>query len=302
MTDPQARLFNALQRAIAPHPRESPLYRPTLEEQIERARTVTRDQIADLHRRFLGAGHMQASFVGDFDPEMLEQALEPLSRWTSKEPQERIAVPLRKVEPLDTAIDTPDKKMATVGRGTAFRMRTDDPDYPALDFANYLLGESPKSRLFSTLRQEAGLSYGARSYVQVPDEDEAAYLIAFAIAAPQNARRAQTLMREQFARWLEQPISADELAEFRKGYAEEFKTRLGEDAALASQLLVDLRLGRPFTFHEQIVERVLRLDPEKIQQAIRTHLASAPFVDLAAGDLAKFGEGSAAPIAAPLAR
>jgi zinc protease len=294
-TDPQARLFNALQRAIAPHPPGSPLYRPTLEEQIERTRKVTRDQIAELHRRFLGAGHAQASFVGDFDADVVKKALEPLAAWTSKEAQERIAVPLRKVEPLDTTIDTPDKKMAMIGRGTAFRMRTGDPDYPALDFANYLLGESPKSWLFSTLRQEEGLSYGARSYVQIPDEDEAAYLVAYAIAAPQNARKAQTLMREQFKRWLEQPIPETELADFKKGYEEEFKNRLGDDAALASQLVADLRLGRPFTFHEEVVKKALEVDAAQLQEAIRSHLGTATFVDLAAGDTVKFTEVGATP-------
>ncbi len=294
-SDPQAQLFNQLQRAIAPHPPGSPLYRPTLDEQIERSRKVTRDQIAELHRRFLGAGHAQASFVGDFDPEVVEQALAPLASWTSKEPYERIAVPLRKIEPLDTTLDTPDKRNAIIGRGTAFRMRTNDPDYPALDFANYLLGESPKSWLFSSLRQQAGLSYGARSYVQIPDEDEAAYLVAYAIAAPQNARKAQALMREQFKRWLEQPISEAELADFRKGYEEEFKTRLGNDTTLVSQLLVDLRLGRPFTFHEEVMQNALKLDAAKLQEAIRSHLGAATFVDLVAGDTVKFTEVSAQP-------
>jgi zinc protease len=201
-------------------------------------------------------------------------------------------VPLLKIEPLESTIDTPDKKMAMVGRGTSFRLRSSDPDYPALDFANYLLGQSPKSRLFSTLRQENGLSYNVRSYVQVPDEDEASYLIAFAIAAPQNARRAQTLMREQFTRWLEQPIPEAELADFRTGYAEQFKSSLGEDAVVASQLLVDLRLGRPFTFREQVVQSALKLDAAQIQAAIRSHLGSAAFIDLAAGDAAKFGGGA----------
>ena len=294
-TDPQAQLMNTLNRAIAPHPRDSVLYRPTLEEEIERARKVTREQIAELHKRFLGAGHAEASFVGDFDPKTIENALEPLSRWTSKEPQQRISVPLHKLEPLDSTIDTPDKKNAMVARGTAFRMRTNDPDYPALRFANYLFGESPKSRLFSTLRQEAGLSYGARSYVQVPDEDEAAYMIAFAIAAPQNARRAQTLMREEFKRWLEQPISEEELADFRKGFAESFKTQLAEDSVVANALLVDLRLGRPFTFREQVVQSALALDAATLQQALRTHLGAATFVDLAAGDAVKFSEASPTP-------
>jgi zinc protease len=294
-TDPQARLFNALYRAIGPHPRTSPLYRPTIEEQIERTRSVKRTEIAALHSRFLGAGHVEAAFVGDFDPEEVKKALAPLSTWTSKEPQERISVPLLAVDPLDTTIDTPDKKNAVIGRGTAFRMRQSDPDYPALNFANYLFGQSPKSRLFTALRQKSGLSYGAGSYVQVPDEDEAAYLIAYAIAAPQNARRAQTLMRDEFARWLEQPIPDAELADFRIGYAETFKTQLSDDSYLAGALLTDLRLGRPFTFRQSVVERAIQLDAAQIQSAIRSHLGSATFVDLAAGDTVKFTAPEPAP-------
>jgi zinc protease len=289
LTDPSSRLFNSLSRAIAPYPPGTTLYRPTLEEQIERTRKLKRAQVAELHRRFLGAAHAQATFVGDFDAAEVEAELRAaLGDWSSREPQQRIEAPFIAIEPLEKTIDTPDKKMAIVGRGTAFRMRTDDPDYPALGFANFMLGRSQKSRLWTALREKAGLSYSVGSDIDVSDEDPVAYLTASAIAAPENARRAQALLRQEFERWLEQPISEAEIQDFRAGYLESFRRQLGDDGYLANALLTDVRLGRAFTFRQQVVDTALRLKPEQIQQALRAHLGSAVFVDLTAGDVSKF--------------
>jgi zinc protease len=292
VTDPEDRLENALGRALGPYPKGTVLYRPTLEEQIARTRKLARKDLADLHRRFLGASHAEASFVGDFDPAELETLLgRALGSWASREPHERIDVPYVAIQPLAETIDTPDKKMAIVGRGAALRLRTDDPDYPALRFANYVLGQSRKSRLWNALRENGGLSYSVGSALEVSDEDEVGVLRASAIAAPQNARRAQELMRQEFARWLEQPLSEAEIDEFRTGYLESFRTQLSDNAYLANALLADLRVDRSFLFRQRVVGAALQLTPDEIQQALRRRVGSVAFVDLLAGDSAKFQAG-----------
>jgi len=288
-SDPQGVLFDALYRSFYPFPPESLHYRPPFEEQIARLRAVDRAELASLHATYLSADHMLGSFVGDFDPEAVTQQLEQLfGGWTREEPFERIVTPYRPIEPVDRTLDTPDKEMTVVARGTTFTLRDTDPDYPALRFANYVLGQSPSSRLLAELRQKRGLSYGAGSFVRVAPDAERAEIAAYAICAPQNAVEAQDVIREEFRRWLQEPIPADELAEARTGYAESFKTQLSDDRRLVATLLENLRFDRLIRFQQEIIDAPLELDGSQIQAALQRQLGDAPFVDLKAGDADKF--------------
>ena len=97
---------------------------------------------------------------------------------------------------MNDDIETPDKQMAVVAMATVLPMQDDSPDYPALMFANFVLGQNAKSLLLTALRHEGGLSYGAGSMLQVSSQDKFAALFGYAICAPQNAAEAQTKMNE----------------------------------------------------------------------------------------------------------
>ncbi len=289
-SDPQGVLFDELYRALEPYPKESIHYRPTFDEQVERLEKVSRSEIADLYARLLSAGHVEAALVGDFDPAAVRRSLRAkLASWKSEASYERIEREHLQVTAADRTFDTPDKEMTVVARGTSFSMQDTDPDYPAIRFANYVFGQSPSSRLLTELRQNRGLSYGAGSFVRASSEDPVAQLAAYAICAPQNAREAQDVIRAEFARWVEKPISEEELAGFRDGYLERFRNQLADDSTVARQLVENLRLDRPFTYYRELVDRAVALSGEEIQAALERQLGTAAYVDFKAGDVAKFG-------------
>jgi zinc protease len=290
LSDPQMLAYREIYRALATYPPEDPRYIPTGEEAIAELRAVTREEIARLHRELVGGSYLDVSVVGDFDPEEVKQVLgKQLGDWRTPAPYERIARPYAATEAVERVIDTPDKQMAIVMRATSFPMRSDDPAYPAARFAAFMLGESVDSRLMRSLRQREGLSYGASASLDVSDEDERAWLIAYAICAPQNVTRAQALLTEELERWASEAPPAEELASQGAAYREALRTRLGSDSWVAEQLARELRLGRAFTFHRDVVDRGTALGPEAFQQALRGGLDGAAFVDLAAGDVSKFG-------------
>ena len=75
------------------------------------------------------------------------------------------------------------------------RSTTSSPDYPALLLANYLLGDSPTSRLWERLRQKEGLSYGAGSFLRVNSFEPNSSLGVYAIFAPQNLDKVRAGLR-----------------------------------------------------------------------------------------------------------
>ena len=63
--------------------------------------------------------------------------------------------------------------MALVAMGVNFAMRDDDIYYPTMRMANYIFGESMKSRLVQRLREKEGLSYDSGSSLDVNRHDTA---------------------------------------------------------------------------------------------------------------------------------
>ena len=141
LSDPRARGMNAMSRAMNTWPEDDIRYVPTLEESIERLKSVSLGHVRDLYHRFYGADHLSISIVGDFDEAAVVGAIEEVfGDWKVSDRYERVTNPYRAYEGRQLTIDTPDKQMAVVGMSAAFEMRDDHPDYPALTFASYILG------------------------------------------------------------------------------------------------------------------------------------------------------------------
>ncbi len=292
LTDPGERAMIEAQRCLRPFPKESFHYVPTLEEAIALLRGVTLDELESLHGQFLGADHAEAVLVGDFDPAQVTAVLRSVfGDWRSKSPYQRIQRPFLPAKATQASIHTPDKEMAIVCTGTTFQLRDDDPSFAALEFGNYILGQSAKSRLLNRLRHEGGLSYGAGSMLEVDDQDDASSIAGFAICAPENALKAQQAVREEFESWLAKGVTPEELVEGKQGYLLGFEGRLADDEFVAGTLLEGLETGRTFRFQEELLQHIQELTPEEIQKALQTELSQAKRFELLAGDMDKVRVG-----------
>lgn len=286
LSDPMARGMNAMSRAMNPWPPESIHYVPTLEEQIARLESVSLGAVKDLYAKHYGAGNLEVAVVGDFDRQEVEAAIERVfGSWKSPSPYQRIAKPHRDVESAELAIHTPDKEMAIVGMGTNVAMRDDDPDYPALVMASYVLGESAKARLMTRIRHEEGLSYGARAYFRSDDQDQRASLMGTAICAPRNAEKALHSMREVIQRWIADGITEEELAESKSSYALKFESRLATERFLVGELLSGFQVGRTLAWHADLLSKIQALSTADVKNALEKRFAKAAFVAVKAGDL-----------------
>ena len=87
--------------------------------------------------------------------------------------------------------------------GVLAKMSDEDPDYPAMQLANYMLGGSTGARLFKRIREKEGLSYSVQSMFSAPTKDDGGQFMAVAIAAPQNTPKAEASMKDELARTVE---------------------------------------------------------------------------------------------------
>ena len=292
LTDPMRLGFAALQRAVNPFPKGTYHYAPTIEEQIERTQAVTLPSLKELYERFYGASNAEIVLVGDFDPaEVQKTLLEVFGEWKSPSPYARVVRPYKELTAENATIHTPDKENAIVATAATMKIRDDDPAYPALEFANYILGQSAKSRLLNRLRHEGGLSYGAGSQLQADDQDEVGALMGFAICAPQNAREAQEAMREEIDEWIEKGITEAELEEGKQGFALTWEGNLANDEYIAGTLLSGLETGRTFEFDAAKMKKIQELSLEDISKVVQERLAETRRYELIAGDMDKAAAG-----------
>jgi zinc protease len=286
LQQPMAAGFIALMQRSMPWPKDDVRYVPTLAEQIERLKAVTRDQLVSFHQNFWGGDGASLVLVGDFDPATVKQQLTTeLGAWKAKKPWKRIAMPFRAAKPTDETIRTPDKSMAFVATAVPVEMRDDDPEYPAIEFADFVYGGGTRSRIWDRLREKEGLSYGTFSFFNANSFDKSAVFIAAAMCAPQNAAKAMVGLVEEVKKLADQGIAATELAEHKKAYQARFDSDLASDESVSMLLDRGLYTGRTLKFQKELNAKVQALSPAQVIGAIKKYVSPDSLVKIKAGDL-----------------
>ena len=173
-SDPIRQGLNHIQRLLSQYPSDDVRYVPTLDEQIERLKKVSLDQVRTLYHDFIGADHGELVVVGDFEPsEILPILAKTFEGWKAEKPYARIERPFQdNIEPRRETVKTPDKENAVFLAGLSMPIKDDHPDYPALLAGNFVLGGGAlSSRIADRLRQKGGLSYTAMSMLQASPLD-----------------------------------------------------------------------------------------------------------------------------------
>jgi zinc protease len=299
-SDPGALSSLRLRRHLHPYPPEHWSYNPTLEERIERLKALTLDDVRACYRDFLGASNSELAVVGDFDPEEIVQlAQELFGGWKSPRPYQRIPARYHEVRPIDESIETPDKANANYRAALNLKLRDDDPDFPALVLANYLLGGGGlNSRLSLRIRDKEGLSYSVGSYLSVSSQDQAAQFGVSAIFAPQNRQRITASVLDEIKRVLADGFSADEFETGRKGWLQARQVSRSRDSTLAARLAEYLEIGRTFDWDQELERRVATLSRSEVNAALRRHLDPGRLSIVKAGDFSNAERNAASPAGA----
>src|SRR6266513_1368977 len=217
-SDPSALAGLALARHLNPYPPEHWLYTSTLDERSARLQALSLDEVKRCYADFYGASDSQLAVVGDFDPdEVARLAQELFGDWKSPRPYARIPLRVAEVAPVDNVINTPDKANAVLRAGVLLRLRDDDPDYPALVPAIYVLGGSSDSRLMRRIREKEGLSYSVGSFLSADSFFQRGSFGVSAIYAPQNRARVEAALSEELRKAFADGFSAEEIEAGKKG-------------------------------------------------------------------------------------
>lgn len=290
LTDPTAIASNTVQQKISVYETDDPRYVTSLEEDVERAKTVTIDQVKEVYAKLLSGQHGELSIVGDFDPEEVTPALNKLfADWSSDSKYEHIAkIPVNNEKGDLQRVNTPDKAQATYFAAMTLPVRNDDPDYPALLLGNYILGGGAlSSRLGDRVRQDEGLSYTIQSAFQASSVDERSVFYVFAIVNPENADKLHSVIREELDKLLKDGITDDELQRQKDGLLQSQGLTRTTDSSLAGIMTSHLLSGRTMQFTADFEKRLSALSVEDVNAALRKHIKPDRLYIVMAGDFEK---------------
>ena len=288
MTEPSALATRALARHNNPWPSDDVRYIPTFDEALKNIADVSQPDLVDFHQKFYGAGSIEFTAVGAFDPAEIQTALsKALQGWKKAPAYERIPDPYHAVAPKQFDIDTPDKANAFYLASLPLKLQDTDPMYPALYLANYLLGSSETSRLWTRVRVKDGLSYDVRSRLDASSFEPSGDWTMYAIHAPENSARLQTAVQEELNTVLRDGFTDQEIREGISALLNLRKLARTRDNILASAWINYLQLDRTFDWSEKIDRALAGLKKEDVNAALRATLKPGDFSTAIAADSKK---------------
>jgi zinc protease len=293
----QAQLSDPIRLAVttmAQHfntwPKGDPRHSPSLQEQLDDLNTVTLDDVKNYYKTFYGAERAQIAVVGDFDEAEVTKAItDSLSGWKSGTPWTRITDEYHDVAPVNQSIETPDKENALFLARLNTAANEDDPDYPALYVANYILGGGAgfDSRMMASIRIKNGLSYSTGSQLGVGRFDHAGMWMGYAIAAPQNVAKVESTFSDVVTEFLQDGVTPEELAKAKSAIAQQAVQSRAQDDELVAEMLSNIDAGRTFAWDKTFESKIQALTPAEVLAAARKHIDPARLTIIKAGDFAK---------------
>ena len=285
--NPQASV--ALSRLIDTTPEGHVKHAMTLQEKLAAQKAVSADEVKAFHSAFYGADNATFAAVGDFDAATLKAQVERLyGGWNAQQKYVRVPSSVKPVAGQKLALETPDKASSMLLAVHPVPLKDDAKAYPALVMANYMLGGGAlRSRLADRIRQKEGLSYGVGAQLSVPMYDPAGVWIAYAMSAPQNTAKVETVLREEMARAVSEGFTEAELAEAKKGWLRGEEVSRTSDEALANALSEYLTLDRTMAFDGAVEDQVRKLTLAQVNEAMREYIKPGAISFIAAGDFAK---------------
>ncbi|MBL9141405.1 MAG: insulinase family protein, partial [Phycisphaerae bacterium] len=250
---------------------------------------VTVDEIAAQHKRLIHPGNVIISVTGDFNPkEMMSKLESAMEGWQKGDRAPNPPAPIDTLTPgvYHVGKDIPQGKVR-VGRRSIMR---DDPDYFAAEVMNDILGGGGfTSRLMKSIRSNEGLAYGVGSRFGAGTYYPGVFAVGFESKSPTVALALQ-LMRDEFKRMSDGPVSSEELEVAKRSFVESFPQTFSSRDAMLGIFVSDEWTGRDPNFWQTYRDNVNKVSAEDVQRVAKKYLNLDDMVILVVGkwnDIAK---------------
>ncbi|MFV8328365.1 M16 family metallopeptidase [Flavobacterium sp. ZS1P14] len=287
--EPQSLASEAVEKETALYPKSHPYYSKTVDEELAELSKITLNDVKKYYEDFYNGNNSIISFVGGIDKKSIKEFMpKTLDNWNPKELYSRIATQYFDVKSLEKTIQVNDKTNAAVIGKINLNIGMNEPDYPAVDMANELLGGGfLSSRIPQRLREAEGMSYGAGSFVSGSGIDKTGSWGIYAFFNPLFKDKLDHALKDEIQKALDKGFTKVEFDASLKSWLQQRQTMLGTDEFLVRQLREYLDQNKTFSDYKDYENKVKALDVEKVNAALRKYFDMKKLVLIYAGDFTK---------------
>lgn len=291
LNDPQTVAFNKIAQATSKEAKGSIFYASSTQEDIDGYKAVTSNEIKDFYHKFFGGNNGIATVLGMQNKEEAKGLLEKtVGNWTNKVKFERAYPTFFATKQGKEIIQTPDKENAAAVGSLTFEMNKSNPDYPALVFANEVMGGGfMTARIPQRLREKEGISYGAGTQLSVPsnpNNNNSSWFI-YAFLNPTKRAEVEHGINDEFAKLVANGITEEELKTNKVSWKNSRQTDLGSDSYLMSLSNLYLTYDVPFADFDKLNQDIDKLTVKQVNAAIKKYLQPSKFTTIYVGDFSK---------------
>jgi predicted Zn-dependent peptidase len=288
-SDPDAmadRHFNAVVYGNHPY-----AIRPT----TETVEAVTRDDVVAFHQKNYVANNALIFVVGDVSGKQVKKDIDKyFGKWAAGTPDKPnyTAAPGRTAKNI-ALYHRPGSVQTNIHVGQ-LGLHPTDPDWPAVQVANRILGGGATGRLFMSLREEHGWTYGAYSGWSKPMDVGA--FDASANCRTEVTDSALTELLAQVKRIVDEPVSEADITSAKSYLVGNFPTTIETPSQIAAQVGQVKLLGLDKSYLENYRKEVAKVTVADAQAAMKKHLQPDQVAIVLVGDATAIAD-KVAPIA-----
>ena len=268
-SEPQALVSEAIEKQTALYSKSHPYYSQTSDEKLVQLSSITLDDIKKYYSDFYNGSSSKIAFVGGLDKNIIKTFLaETLDNWNAKFAYTRIPTQYFEVNAYNNTIQVNDKTNAIVLGKINLNIGMNEPDYPAVEIANELLGGGAfmSSRIPKRLREAEGMSYGAGSFVSGNGIDKTGDWGVYAFFNPSFKDKLDSALKEEIQKAVDKGFTKEEFDAVVKSWLQQRQATLGTDEFLARQLREYLDQNKTFKNYSEYEEKVKALVGTKISK------------------------------------
>ena len=229
---------------------------------------IHRDDIAAFHQQYYGPEGLVIAIVGAVSPEDAVQWVRAaLGDW--KNPGQPQPLELPSLTPLaetDThKFDIPGKSQADLVVGVAGPARSAD-DFIAASVGNSVLGQfGMMGRIGDVVREQAGLAYYAYSSLS-GGLGPGPWSVSAGVS-PENVEQAVELIQSEIVRFVNEPVSAEELSDSQANFIGRLPLALESNAGVAGALLNLERYNLELDYYRNYADQISRITQQDVLAA-----------------------------------
>ena len=236
----------------------------------ETIQNIKRSDLVKFHREHFGPRGMVIAVVGGVEPEKAARLVErALGGWQVK--GQREAPPLPPLKPLKKTVSKhhriAGKAQSDLIVGTHGPMRR-DPEFMPASIGNNILGQfGMMGRIGDVVREKSGLAYYAYSSLSAglgPGSWEVS-----AGVNPQNVKKASDLIQDELKRFVQEGVTADELADTKANFIGRLPLSLESNGGVANALLNIERHQLGLDYYHRYRDLVNRVSAEDVLATAR---------------------------------